>query len=103
VPIHAQRHLLPGWRALPREVRERWRTREEAQEDGALLCDLAWYACDGRRTLDEIARLAWLETGRHEPGFIAAFFDLAVALDLVPAPDGKGSPCSPAARGTATR
>ena len=53
---------------------ECWREREEAVTDGPLLCDLAWYACDGTRRVDEITRLVWLETGRHEPDFIAEFF-----------------------------
>jgi hypothetical protein len=104
VPVHAQRHLLAGWDALPREARERWRAREEAQADGALLCELAWYACDGRRSEEEIARLAWLETGRYEPGFIAGFFELAAALGLSPAAgrEEEGA-CGPAAPDTATR
>ena len=82
VPLHAQRHLLPGWPALGREARERWRAREEGTADAAMLTDLAWYACDGRRTLDEIARLVWLETGRDEPELIADWFALTEALGL---------------------
>ncbi len=82
VPVHAQRHLLGGWSALSPQARERWRAREEAQPDGALLCDLAWYACDGGRTVEEIASLMWLETGRYEPGFVAEFFELMKTLGL---------------------
>jgi hypothetical protein len=82
VPIHFQRHLLPGWHRLPRETREQWRAREEAVAEGATLADLAWYACDGERTIEEIAQLVWRETGRHEPDFIAEFFALTAALGL---------------------
>jgi len=101
VPLDAQRHLLPGWDALSREARERWRAREEGIADGPLLADLAWFACDGLRTVDEIAHLVWLETGRHEPEFIDRFFDLTATLDL--STDVEEAACSPSAPDTATR
>jgi hypothetical protein len=82
VPIHAQRHLLPGWRALPRGVREAWRAREASIADGAVLADLAWYACDGKTTLEQIVQHVWTETGRHEPEFIAEFFAFTDLLRL---------------------
>ena len=88
VPIHFQRHLLPGWQALPGTAREAWRAREEEMPQGALLTELAWYACDGQRTVEEIARLAWRETGRYEPRFVAEFFALTAALGLSGAADG---------------
>lgn len=103
VPIHSQRHLLAGWSALGREQRERWREREEAVGDGALLCDLAWYACDGTRRVDEIARLVWLESGRHEPEFIAEFFARTAVLGLSDWAGVEEGACSPAAPDTATR
>jgi hypothetical protein len=88
VPIHFQRHLLPGWRALPGAAREAWRAREEEMPQGALLTELAWYACDGQRTVAEIARMVWRETGRYEPGFVAEFFALTAALGISGAADG---------------
>ena len=103
VPVHAQRHLLAGWSALSSEARERWRAREEDQPDGALLCDLAWSACDGRRSPEEIARLVWLETGRHEPGFIGEFFELMGALGLSSPAGVEEAACSSEAPDTATR
>jgi peptidase M28-like protein len=103
VPVHAQRHLLEGWGALPSETRERWRAREAEQPDGALLCDLAWYACDGRRSPEEIARLVWLETGRYEPGFIGEFFELMEALGLSVPAGGEEAACRSKAPDTATR
>jgi hypothetical protein len=103
VPVHAQRHLLPGWRALPRAARERWRTREAEVEDGATLTDLAWYACDGTRTLADIVREVWLETGRNEPGFVAEFFALTASLGLSEPVDGREEACRPAPHDTAGR
>ena len=103
VPVHAQRHLLGGWSALSSEARKRWRAREEGQPDGALLCDLAWFACDGRRSLEEIARVVWLETGRYEPGFIGEFFELMGALGLSLPAGAKEAACSSEAPDTATR
>ena len=81
-PIHYQRHLLPGYETLPRSTRERWRTLEAEMPDGLLLAELAWYACDGRRSLDEIAALLELETGRREAEYLEAFFDLTSELGL---------------------
>lgn len=101
VPIHAQRHLLGGWDTLSREARERWRAREEGVADGPLLVDLAWAACDGVRTVEEIARLVCLETGRHEPDLVREFFDLTATLNL--STDVEEAACSPSAPDTATR
>jgi len=103
VPIHSQRHLLPGWEALRREGREGWRARELAVPDGRTLADLAWYACDGRRTMGEIARLVWLETGRDEPAFIDAFFALTESLGLSERASSEEAACRPVAPDTATR
>jgi hypothetical protein len=88
VPIHFQRHLLPGWRTLPLAAREAWRAREEEMPQGALLTELAWYACDGQRTVEQIAHLVWLETGRYEAGFVAEFFAFTAALGISGAADG---------------
>jgi len=103
IPVPAQRHLLEGWSALSSEARERWRAREEAQPDGALLCDLAWAACDGRRSPEEIARLVWLETGRHEPQFIGEFFERMSGLGLALPARVEEAAWSSKARDTATR
>lgn len=81
-PLDSQRHLLPGWRTLPRAERERFRAFEAAVPGGATTLETAWYACDGRRTLDEIARLVWLETGHHAPEALEQFFDWTERLGL---------------------
>jgi hypothetical protein len=102
VPIHYQRYLLSGWARLGREAQERWRTREDSVGDGTMLSDLAWYACDGVRTVDEIVRLVWLETGRHEPDFIADFFARTASLGLTDWADAE-APFHPVAPGSASR
>jgi hypothetical protein len=81
-PLMMQRYLLEGWDALPRDVREGWRRREGQIGEGLLLGELAWYACDGTRTIDEIAELVRLETGRHEPAFVEELFALTARLGL---------------------
>jgi hypothetical protein len=103
VPVHTQRHLLAGWAGLPRATREQRRAREADQPDGAVLADLAWYACDGRRTPSEIAHLVWIETGQDAPGFVAAFLALMERLGLAAPADAVEASCSTEAPGTATR
>jgi hypothetical protein len=79
-PLEMQRHLIEGYGGLSREERERFRRLEAGTPDGTLVLDLAWSACDGARTIDEIAHLVWLETGNHVPGRIAEFFEWTARL-----------------------
>jgi hypothetical protein len=81
-PLMMQRYLIEGWDALPRETREGWRHREAGIGDGLALAEIAWYACDGTRTVDDIAALVWLESGRHEPAFVDELFALTARLGL---------------------
>jgi hypothetical protein len=81
-PLHSQRHLLPGFREWPEEERERWHRLDRSIPEAQTLAELAWFCCDGRRTIDDIAREVWLETGRHEPDHIEAFFDAAERAGL---------------------
>ncbi len=90
-PLHYQRFLLPGWHALPRAEREAWRRLELDMPDGEAIADLGWMACDGERTLREIARLVWLETGRDAIGYLAAWFGWAARLGLADPPPHTGS------------
>jgi hypothetical protein len=46
------------------------------------MLDLAWFACDGARSVEDIARIVWAETGRWEPGTIAAWFEWAERLGV---------------------
>jgi hypothetical protein len=81
-PLDYQRHLLAGYAGLTRADREGWwRLEKDAPEDAPLF-DLAWFACDGRRTLDEIARLVWIECGHYEPDALAEFFTYTERLGL---------------------
>lgn len=79
-PLHMQRFLIAGWTRLDRAAQDAWREREESTADGLLIGEIAWAACDGRRTIDEIAHLVWLETGHRAPEFVAAFFDWTGSL-----------------------
>jgi hypothetical protein len=81
-PLDPQRHLLAGWRGLSRSEREEFRRFEAGVPGGPTLLEVAWYACDGRRTLDEVAHLVWLETGHHLPGTLERFLAWAVRLGL---------------------
>jgi len=62
-PLDFLRHRLPGYAQLPREAREAFLRFEASVPGGSAALDVAWFACDGRRTVDEIARLVWLECG----------------------------------------
>ena len=79
-PLEMQRHLIEGFGALSRADRERFRRFEIGATEGTLVFDLAWAACDGARSIDEIARLVWLETGIHAPQRIAEFFEWTTRL-----------------------
>ena len=85
-PLHYQRHLLPGWPELSRAEQETWRRHEMDFPDGVLVADLGWSACDGRRTLREIARLVWLETGHEAIAFLAESLVWAARLGLADPP-----------------
>jgi hypothetical protein len=66
-PLDFHTHLWPGYETLTREERERLRALFEALPGGRATLDIAWAACDGRRTLGEIARLVEIETGLTVP------------------------------------
>lgn len=91
-PLHYQRFLLPGWSGLPRAEREAWRRLELETPDGESIADLGWAACDGRRTLAEIAALVWLETGHEAIDFLAASFGYASRLGLAEIGVAAGAP-----------
>jgi hypothetical protein len=66
-PLEFHTHLWPGYETLTREERESLRAILEALPGGRATLDIAWAACDGRRTLGEIARLVEIETGLTVP------------------------------------
>ncbi len=82
-PLEMQRHLIAGHAALAREQREGFRRFEAGAPGGSLALELAWFACDGRRTLAEIARLVSLELGAGRscpPEAVAEFFEWTTRL-----------------------
>lgn len=66
-PLEFHLHLWPLWHTLEPEERERLRMRIESLPGGRATLDVAWAACDGRRTLAEIAQLVEIETGAAVP------------------------------------
>ncbi len=96
------RHLMPGWAELAREEQHAWRSLERDTPDAHLLCDVAWFACDGRRSLDEIVRIVRLETGREAGAFLERFFEVASRMGMCDWA-GEGEPCKSDAPITALR
>ena len=74
-PLGMLRHLSPGWHEQPRAEREAWRAFELETPGAPTVFELAWYACDGSRTIDGIVHLVWLETGIDHGSAIARFFE----------------------------
>ncbi len=80
-PLDFQRHLIPGFHRLEHQEREAWRSLEE-EPDGLRVRDLAWLACDGRRTLGEISALVALERTPADASRVERFFELAARAGL---------------------
>ena len=66
-PLDFHLHLWPGWSDLDADARECLRAVIDALPGGRATLDVAWAACDGRRTLGEIAALVEIETGAAVP------------------------------------
>jgi len=101
-PLSHPRRLLPGWSELALEMREAWRRREMQTPSAARITELAWLACDGRRTLDEIEDLVWLESGLEAREHIRSFFGLTAQLgisDWVPEEEAAWNPSAPGTAG----
>ncbi len=62
-PLEHLRHLLPNYDRLAPDARAAWERLESDLPGGGTTLELAWSACDGSRTLEEIAHLVWLESG----------------------------------------
>jgi hypothetical protein len=60
-------HLLPGYERLTVEERDELRHLLGALPGGTTSVDIAWSACDGRRSLEAIADLCSLEQGAPVP------------------------------------
>ena len=66
-----------------REEREAVRRLEHTTPGAPTVFEVAWYACDGRRTLGEIAALVELETGHAVGDAIIEFFEWAARRGLL--------------------
>jgi hypothetical protein len=83
-PLDFLDHLMDGWGAQSIEQQEAWRALKSRVPESVF--ELAWFACDGRRSVAEIARLVWIESGHWEPEAVAEFFAHACDLGLASAP-----------------
>jgi hypothetical protein len=86
-PLDFHWHLLPGFDRLPALDRAAWSRLEDAIPGGRVTLDLAWSACDGSRSLEEIAHLVWLESGMRVEASgtgpsLSEFFARTTALGL---------------------
>jgi len=81
-PLHYQRRLIAGYDELPLRIREAWRLLESAPDSLATAFDVAWYACDGVRDLEEIAARVRDETGADARPQIMEFFEWTTRLGL---------------------
>lgn len=81
-PLEMLRHLLPGWRELPAAARARWYAFAELASGGTTALDVAWYAADGQRSVDDVAALVEAECGEAPARWLDEFFDAAVALGM---------------------
>jgi len=71
-PLHYQRYLIEGWVRLGREEQEAWRALEDSTPDGLLIGEIAWCACDGTRTIDEIAAFLCAHLQDAKPDVVVA-------------------------------
>jgi len=77
-PLPFQRHGTEGYERLDAAAREALWTFDAGAEPQLL--EAAWFAADGRRTLDEIAALVALEPPGSPDVDVAALFDWTARL-----------------------
>ena len=76
------RHRLSGWDTLTSEECSAWRALERSIPEASTVLDLAWFACDGQRTVAEIAALVRLETGHDSLAPLIDFFRMTERLGI---------------------
>jgi aminopeptidase YwaD len=76
------RHLIDGYERLGEEERQSWRDLESATPAASTFFDLAWFACNGRRTIGDIADLVALETGVRSVETLERFFTITGRLGI---------------------
>jgi hypothetical protein len=101
-PLELLRHLTPGWELQTRDEREALRRVERDTPGAPTVFEIAWYACDGRRSIGAIAALVELETGHAAHDAILAFFVWAARRGLLESMGG-GTEWNFSAPATATR
>lgn len=108
-PLEFHAHLLPGHDRLGAAERLELDGIFEAIPGGRLTVDLAWMNCNGQRSLDEIARLIWLETGVDVPvgdgaaATLGGLFEAFEKLGMVSFKHDEETAWTSAAPDTATR
>lgn len=74
------RHLIDGWGEASESTREEWLKLEHVLSSTAM--DVAWFACDGTRDLDEITRLLAAEGQPVSVAQLERWFTLTESLGL---------------------
>ena len=74
------RWLAPGWDALGEARQEQLLALESGIPGGSAALDVAWFACDGRRDMGEIAVCVTREGWPVELAQLEEWFEFAVAL-----------------------
>jgi hypothetical protein len=92
------RHQIEGYDRLSEDERQDWRDLENATPGASTVFDLAWFACDGRRTIGDIAELIHIETGTRQCEILERFFTITERLGI----SAWEEACSTSAPATAT-
>lgn len=79
-PLLPMRALQPGLAEAPADVRAAFLDVDASLPGGGATVDLAWFACDGRRTVGEIAALVQDEGAAADEAAVGRLFELTAAL-----------------------
>lgn len=88
-PLVPMRTLQPGADTSPAAIREALLALDAGMPGGTTSVDVAWFACDGRRTVGEIAGLLRDEGSAAGEDRVAALFELTAALGASEWRDGR--------------
>jgi hypothetical protein len=76
------RWLVEGWERLDERARARWLALEGSIPGGSTALDLAWFACDGRRGVGDIAALLAREGWPVTPEPLEEWFEFTATVGL---------------------
>ena len=79
-PLVPMRTLQPGADTAAADVREAWLAIDQRMPGGGTGVDLAWFACDGQRTVGEIAALLRDEGCPADEADVGRLFEITTAL-----------------------